>query len=292
MKRLVLVMLSLVALPCFAAFNRTSGLIDVPGARILPHLGFRTGLDGSFNLSSSDAIEKSDMNFHVSFGLFDRVESYLNVYTVDNFTAVIGFCHNFYSSSSLAFAWGVHEVSYSKEVSEVGRGDSIGWFDDMMYNTGDYKKPFELGSAFVVSTYSLHKNLDVTIGFGRGRYVGYGTHSKYFNSNYYHEQGGDWGVGIFAGLEAKLGEHVRFMLDGDGRDVNIGLGFSFLPVEINIALTKAEWILWPKVRQVGSMPLRTSLLVFTKYMPGQRVLSILQKRLGFLQVKPSIVIFD
>ena len=246
MKRLVLVMLSLVALPCFAAFNRTSGLIDVPGARILPHLGFRTGIDGSFNLSSSDAIEKSDMNFHVSFGLFDRVESYLNVYTVDNFTAVIGFCHNFYSSSSLAFAWGVHEVSYSKEVSEVGRGDSIGWFDDMMYNTGDYKKPFELGSAFVVSTYSLHKNLDVTIGFGRGRYVGYGTHSKYFNSNYYHEQGGDWGVGIFAGLEAKLGEHVRFMLDGDGRDVNIGLGFSFLPVEINIALTKAEWILWPK----------------------------------------------
>ena len=260
MKLLILLMLFFVAVPCFAAFNRTSGLVDIPTATILPHLGFRAGFDGSYNLSSNDAIDDTDVNFHLSLGLFNRLESYLNVYTIDNFTAAIGFCHNFYSSDKLAFAWGIHEISYSRHVSEVGRGDSVGWFDDMMYNAGDYEKPFELGSAFVVSTYSLHKNVDVTVGVGRGRYVGYGTHSKYFNSNLYHEQGGDWGVGLLAGLEARLGEHVRLMLDGDGRDINLGLGFRFLPVEIRVAVTKLEWLIWPKEPYAPSISAAVSIV--------------------------------
>jgi len=244
MKRLVLLALFFVVVPCFAVFNRTSGLVDIPSARILPHYGFRVGIDGSYDLSSSDFVDESDLNFHLSLGLFNRLESYFNVYTFDNFTAAIGFCHNLYSSDNLAFAWGIHEISYSHDISEVGRGDSIGWFDDMMYNMANYEKPFELGSAFIVSTYSLHKNINVTMGLGRGRYVGYGTHSKYFNSNFYHEQGGDWGVGLFAGLEAKIGEHVRCLLDGDGRDVNFGLALRFLPVEIRVAATKLEWLIW------------------------------------------------
>jgi outer membrane protein OmpA-like peptidoglycan-associated protein len=246
MKRSVILALCIALVPCFAVFNRTSGVVDIPGARVLPHLGFRAGFDGSYNLSSNDTIGVGEMNFHFSLGLFDHLETYLDVYTIENFTAAIGFCHNFYSSSKLAFAWGVHEISYSKNVSEAGRGDSVGYFDDMMYNVGAYKKPFELGSAFVVSTYSLHKNINVTMGLGRGRYVGYGTHSKYFNSNFYHEQGGDWGIGLFAGLEAKMGDHVRLLLDGDGRNVNVGLGFRFLPIELDLALTKVEWWLWRK----------------------------------------------
>jgi len=244
MRHLVLLILLFVVVPCFAVFNRTSGLVDVPTARVLPHFGFRIGLDGSYDLSSIDTTDEAEMNFHLSLGLFNRLESYFNIYTFDDFTATIGFCHNLYSSDNLAFAWGVHEISYISNISEVGSGDSIGWFDDMMYDAVGYEKPFELGSAFVVSTYSLHKNVNVTMGLGRGRYVGYGTHSKYFNSNFYHEQGGDWGVGLFAGLEARLGEHVRFLLDGDGRDVNFGLGLRFLPVEIQVAVTKLEWFIW------------------------------------------------
>ena len=244
MKTFAILAICIVVLPCFATFNRTSGLVDIPKASVLQHLGLRAGFDGSYNFSSDDEVGTGEMNFHLSLGLFDRLETYLNVYTTQNLTAAFGLCHNFYDSERLSLAWGVHEISYTKNVSEVGRGDSIGWFDDMMYNAGDYRKPFELGSAFIVSTYSIHKNINITMGLGRGRYVGYGTHSKYFNSNFYHERGGDWGIGLIAGLEAKLGDHLRFMLDGDGRDVNIGLGIRFLPVAVEFALTKAEWWIW------------------------------------------------
>jgi outer membrane protein OmpA-like peptidoglycan-associated protein len=245
MSKFVSLALCILVVPVFAVFNRTSGLVDIPTANILPHLGFRAGLDGSYNLSSEDAVvDETEINFHSSLGLFDHLEIYFDVYTIEDFTAAIGFCHNIYSGDKLGFAWGIHDISYTKYVSEVGRGDSIGWFDDMMYNTGGYIKPFELGSAFLLSTYSVHKNVDVTVGMGRGKYVGYGTHSKYFNSNYYHEQGGDWGIGLIAGVEARLGDRVRFMLDGDGRDVNVGFGFRLLPIDIEIALTKVEWWIW------------------------------------------------
>lgn len=226
-----------------ASFNRTSGLIDIPTTQILPHFGIRAGVDGSFGLQ--DLADDIDWNLHFSAGLFDIVEAYADVYTYDNFTAAIGFCHRFLEIDNFSFAWGIHSISYDLNVSEVGRGDSVGWFDDMMYNAGGYEKPFELGSVFIISTYTLHRNIDVTMGLGRGRYVGYGTHSRYFNSNFYREEGGDWGIGLIAGVEARPMDNLRIMLDGDGRDVNLGLGLRILPVEVCVALSKLEWYIWP-----------------------------------------------
>ena len=238
----VLIPCMLCILPLFADFNRTSGLIDIPTANILPHFGLRAGIDGSMGLQ--DLGDSVDYNVHMSMGLFDIVEAYVDVYTIDNFTAAMGFCHRFYSSEKFGFAWGVHAISYDLNISEVGRGDTIGWFDDMMYDNAPYEKPFELGSAFLLTTYAIRKNVDVTVGIGRGRYVGYGTHSKYFNTNVFRDEGGDWGVGLIAGIEARIGDRFRFMLDGDGRDINIGLGYRFTPVEFNVALSKLEWFIW------------------------------------------------
>jgi len=238
----VLIPCMLCILPLFADFNRTSGLIDIPTANILPHFGLRAGIDASMGLQ--DMGDDMDYNVHLSMGLFDIAEAYVDVYTIDNFTAAMGFCHRFFEMKNFSFAWGVHSISYDLNISEVGRGDTIGWFDDMMYNDASYEKAFELGSAFLLTTYAITENIDATVGIGRGRYVGYGTHSKYFNSNVYHEQGGDWGVGLIAGIEARIGDRFRFMLDGDGRDTNIGLGYRLAPVEFNVALSKLEWFIW------------------------------------------------
>ncbi|UCF70104.1 MAG: OmpA family protein [candidate division WOR-3 bacterium] len=241
MKKL-LIICSLCTLPLFADFNRTSGLIDIPTANIMPHLGFRIGVDGSLGLQ--DFGEDTDWNVHMSMGLFDIAEAYIDVYTVENFTAAMGFCHRFLEMNKFSFAWGIHTISYDLDISEVGRGDTVGWFDDMMYNEAEYEKPFELGSAFLVTTYAITEDIDATLGIARGRYVGYGDQSKYFNSNFYHEQGGDWGVGLVAGIEAKIGDQFRFMIDGDGRDVNIGLGYRFAPLEFSVALSKLEWLIF------------------------------------------------
>lgn len=224
-----------------ADFNRTSGLIDIPTARILPHLGYRIGIDGSMALNPETSVDDFDENLHAAIGLGNNFECYLDIYTIGNFTTAIGFCHRFYDQEKFKFAWGIHYLSYALDISEVGHGDSTGWDDDLAYETKPgYVKPFELGSCFLVSTYSPNKVIDFTIGLGRGRYVGYGQFSKSFNSDFYHDQGGDWAVGVFFGLELEVMKNCSFLVDFDGRDVNSGLRVRYLPIELDLALSKVE----------------------------------------------------
>jgi outer membrane protein OmpA-like peptidoglycan-associated protein len=231
----------LLATPLVADFNRTSSLIDIPSARILPHLGYRVGVDGSMALDKEHAVDNFDENFHAALGLGNSFEGYLDIYTIGNFTAAVGFCHQFYEGKDLAFAWGIHHLSYSLDVSEVGHGDSVGWDDDLDYATKeDYEKPFELGSLYLVSTFSPASFCDLTTGLGRGKYVGYGPHSRYFNSNLYHEQGDDWGIGLIFGLELWASKNLSFLIDLDGRDLNVGMELRALPVEFGLAITKVE----------------------------------------------------
>jgi len=244
MKKFIIILSMIAITPAFAEFNRTSGLIDIPEARILPHLGYRIGVNGTFGLGSNNVIEGLETNFHSSLGLADKFEVYLDIYTIDNFTAAIGFCHNFLKNDKIALSWGIHQISYALDVSEIGHGDSTGWHDDLTYYEGDYEKPFELGSAFFVSTYSLNKSVDVSLGLGRGRYVGYGTHSKYFNSNFYHDQGGDWAIGLIAGMNLKIAKGFSFMIDGDGRDINLGFVYRYKPIELGLAISKFEYFIW------------------------------------------------
>ncbi len=244
MKYIIIIVCAFAATTAYAEFNRTSGLIDIPGARILPHMGYRIGLDGTLPLGSAPGNEDFEGNIHMALGLGDNLEVYLDILSFSDFTPAIGFCHNFLGGEVIAVSWGIHQISYALDVSEVGHGDSTGWHDDLMYYEGDYEKPFELGSAFIVATYSATDRSHATIGIGRGRYVGYGTHSHYFNSNLYHEKGGDWGIGLIAGVEIMFSDRISFLFEGDSRDLNLGLKFRFLPVEIGIAMSKFEWLMW------------------------------------------------
>lgn len=250
MKNLTIVLCILLVLPAFAEFSRTSGLIDIPTARILPHFGIRAGYDGGFALGSGSRNDGADGNLHMALGLVNKLEVYLDIYTISNFTTAIGFCHRFLENEKLGLAWGIHQISYASDISEIGHGDSVGWYDDLTYYRGDYDKPAELGSAFIIATYALNKSVDATIGFGRGRYCGYGTHSQYFNSNFYHEEGGDWGIGLIAGMDFQINKSLSFIFEGDSRDLNLGFKYrynidQYKSIELGLALVKWEFWVTP-----------------------------------------------
>lgn len=241
MKKLLLAIL-IVVIPLSADFKRSSGLIDIPTARILPHFGYRIGADLTVQLGPGDYEHIVEENLHSSLGLGGFLEVYFDMYTIiENWTVGAGFCHNIYNSKKFGFAWGIHSFSTIEDISEVGLTESTGWPDDILYHRDDYEKPYERLSGFVASTYALTEDIDVTLGVGRGRYVGYGDFSKYFNSNFYHEQGGDWGIGLFGGIEFKLSDRTSFMVEGDGRDINAGFVFEPEPWEFGLALTKLEY---------------------------------------------------
>lgn len=239
----------------WADFNKTSGLIDIPTARILPHLGYRIGLDGSIAIDPDNSVQVTEENIHAAVGFNDRVETYLDIYTFSKFTAAVGFCHRFYDTDRLSLGWGMHTISYDTDVSEIGHGDSAN-FKDELYYSGEYEKPFELGSGFIVATYRPQEKVGLTLGIGRGDFVGYGPHSRYFNTNFYHKKGGDWALGAFVGAEYRPIEQLSLMFDIDARDFNLGLCGYYGPVEIGLALTKIEHILWSEdlsPRIVGSL---------------------------------------
>ncbi|MBN2619670.1 OmpA family protein [candidate division WOR-3 bacterium] len=244
MKKVFVVTILLFITLSFADFNRTSGLIDIPTANILPHLGFRAGIDATTGLGTNPRTEGFESNLHFALGLTGKLELYLDIYSFGDLTAAVGFCHRFVNNEKFKGAWGVHCVSYDLDVSELGHGDSVGWWDDLSYNHDDYEKPFELGSAFAIGTWTPHPRLDLTFGIGRGRYVGYGTHSKYFNTNAFSDCGGNWGVGLIAGGELKFSENVSLIFEGDSRDLNFGMTGKFQPVEIGIGVSKFEFWIW------------------------------------------------
>jgi len=98
MKKLLLIGLIL-TLPLFADFKRTSRLIDIPTARILPHFGYRVGADVTIQLGPGEYDQIVEENLHMSLGLGDFVELYFDVNTIiENWTAAAGFCHRVYGS--------------------------------------------------------------------------------------------------------------------------------------------------------------------------------------------------
>ncbi len=249
MKRVITVFLLFASL-AFPDFKRTSGLVDIPTARIMPHLGYRVGADLTIELGPGEYQYVVEENLHFSLGLGDFVETYFDVYTIiESWTVAFGFCHNFFNHGRFGLAWGIHTFAVPEDISEIAHGDSTGWHDDLMYEYGDYEKPYERFSGFVVASYALTDKIDVSLGAGRGRYVGYGATSKYLNSNLYHKMGGDWGIGLFGGVEYKISDRTSLMIEGDGRDVNAGIRFQPLPWEFELGLTKIEYIFaWDEYR--------------------------------------------
>jgi outer membrane protein OmpA-like peptidoglycan-associated protein len=249
MRRLLLFIL-LTAMPLVGDYKRTSGLIDIPTARILPHFGYRIGADLTAQIGPGDYEAVVEENLHASLGLGNFLEVYFDFNTIiENWTAEAGFCHRLYGSDKFSLAWGIHTFSSLSDISEIGQTVTTGWLDDQFYQHDNYDKPWERFSGFVVSTYALTDKIDVSLGIGRGRYVGYGDVSKYFNSNFYHEIGGDWGIGLFGGAEYKLTDRTSFTIEGDGRDVNAGLFFKPESWEFGVGLTKMEYFFdWDEYR--------------------------------------------
>jgi len=90
------------------------------------------------------------------------------------------------------------------------------------------------------------------MGLGRGKYVGFGPHSHWFNTDMLfvttnqHEllgRANEDAFGLFFGSSWKIIDPLSLMLEFDGRDVNAGLSYKFTMIDLNLA--------WTHIEQVG-----------------------------------------
>jgi outer membrane protein OmpA-like peptidoglycan-associated protein len=148
------------------------------------------------------------------------------------------------SNDKPALAVGINDIGIKAHVGPLGN-DSI--FPDEKYRPN---APTENFSAFVVTSVPTKGIFRLHAGLGRGRYVGYSSGlSKYLNLGILLGGRHQWDVGLFGGVEARIGSHVSVVLEDCGRDVNAGVKANLGPVSVDLALTKIEGFTNPTATQ-------------------------------------------
>lgn len=221
----VLLLLSSVA---HSDLNRTTGLIDIPIAGVLPHGVVRSGVSISF---SEDSPEREE-NFNLSLGLFNRIEISLDVLSRK---AVEGnlVCKVLEEGVVRpAAAIGIWDITRKEHVSDPGF-DSNAYADELAYGEN---RPRELLSGFCVLSKSIVPRVRLHMGLGRGKFVGWGPRSKHFHLGNQPNSA----VGLFAGLDAEVLPGLQLVGELDGRDGSLGIGYLSRWFQVNLAITKLE----------------------------------------------------
>lgn len=225
----------------------------------------------------------SDMDFALALGLFDRVEVSFSLYTLKIWALGLSYQVQREGDRKPAIALGVHEVNTHRHISSVGGGydtcgSPIGWDWDVEYYPTQGLLPSENLSLFMVmskefwiggetytdtvvtpsATYTykwkaVNPVLGLHLGLGRGRYVGYGPHSSFTNTDYFFGTGPsspkhDWALGVFGGVELFPGGYFSPAAEYDGRDFNVGVSSRFIIahkyIHLYFSMDKIESYFW------------------------------------------------
>jgi tetratricopeptide (TPR) repeat protein len=242
------ILLILTNSPLFGEFNRGTGYIDIPRADVLGANVVRLQTNG-FLAMGTDSLSSADLDITLSYGLFDRAEIGFSMYETKSFAGFLSFKLLQEKGGSPGLSIGVQEISNQKWISSVGGGgggDSvIGFPDDLSYWNGGTRNP-ERYSAYLVMTRKFSTRGSFSFGVGRGRFVGYGFRSRFFNTDLFipqeelDESANLDAVGLFFGGDAKVAPGFFLLLDFDGRDLNAGVQYRRQDLSVGVAFTHLE----------------------------------------------------
>ncbi|HIE05911.1 MAG TPA: carboxypeptidase regulatory-like domain-containing protein, partial [bacterium (Candidatus Stahlbacteria)] len=222
-------------------FSRTTSLIDVPTAPSLKPGEFVLVFNSSFNTRSSIS-HPTDLDLAVRFGVGDRFEGAISAFHFTSYALSGAFTIVEEAEKRPAIVFGIDDITYNQYVSPIGVGERT-FSDDSMYIVHGGRNP-EIFSAYI----SLSKNLyflRMVVGLGRGRFVGYGPNSRYFNTDGLFRS--DWegnpspaAIGLFLGGAVIPYPGLEVIAEFDGRDANAGLRYHFKKGAINLGFTHLE----------------------------------------------------
>jgi tetratricopeptide (TPR) repeat protein len=188
--------------------------VDLPTANIPD--GFFINFSGGYALASK-AENVFDVNGSIEYGVAGFLVG-LKVYTERDFCLDLAYQLLEQSGLVPSISLGIENITYNSYVSPLGKNGLI----DELY----IARPPEIASAYLVFTEAIHANIEMTLGMGRGRFVGYGPRSQYLNFDAFldttHE---NFVVGLFGGMKISTPVGASFILETDGRDANAGIQY-------------------------------------------------------------------
>jgi tetratricopeptide (TPR) repeat protein len=232
----------------------TSGFINIPTADIY-HMNGTWGLGFAYShtmysddpdLTDDAEPDPADYNIYLRYGFAGRGEAAISMYTPSAFALSLSYVI-MKPQKGPALFMGIDNITYAKHISSLGTGDTVGFLEEIGYFTESGGRPAELLSAYVGLQQTIGNIFNVVLGIGRGRFVGYGERSHYFNTDlfvlgdeYTTEEHSSWAIGLFLGASLRFPFGLEFMAEMDGRDASIGMRYNNKYVTPTLALTKVE----------------------------------------------------
>ncbi len=241
--KIILIFILLIPLFIFSITAKTTELIGVPTAGILKNgqLDASLYLSGAFKFSQDSV--PFDYNLSISYGLLDMMDVSLHMYTITDFTLQAQMRILEEKENLPELSVGMKNITYEKYIDEGGGGDTpTSGFYDYSYST----RSSDWFSLYLVATKDFDKAGKYTIGLGRGEFVGYGR-GRYLSTVAFFDTSdlsdnivNEFMFSFFGGAEIPIIEHLSFIGDVDGRDVNFGLRYYTDNISANVAITHAE----------------------------------------------------
>ena len=246
---LVVVVLLALSGPASAAFNSPTLLYETPTADVLPAGTLAITADMTYPLVNTvQNVNYMEANADIRFSPIKHLDFAVTAYTFSDFVLDAKYQILGGELDRLGLAVGVYDVGFNSYISPIGHDTANAW-PDWKYWSNDgtkYVRTTERFSAFVVTSIPVTKFARFSVGLGRGRFVGYSEHSKYFNSDFYVGGYHQWAVALFGGAEVYVLPKVALVATASTRDLNTGVKGSFGPFDATVAWTKMEGLLFPK----------------------------------------------
>jgi TolA-binding protein len=234
MKRLFYLSILFISLSLVSQRLGGNSYLDIPSANFTDGLFINT----SFSYPVSPALAYGfDPNIGIEFSK-GGINAGLNWFDGSDFG--LDLSYRFFEKGTTSLAFGLDNITFSKYISTLGRDTA---FIDELYNP----RPPEAWSFYLVGSRKFGKHFELNTGIGRGKFVGYGPRSSMPNTDVFssdkHE---NFAFGLFLGTKFSPKEWFDFILEGDGRDINMGIQSELGIFKGKISLIKIESLLWER----------------------------------------------
>ena len=238
----VMVALLAIAGPASAGFNSPTLLYETPTADVLPAGSIAISADMTLplvNTPQNTNYWEADAN--VRFSPVKHFDFAVTAYTFEDYVLDAKYQILGGEPDRFGLAVGVYDVGFNSYISPIGHDTANAW-PDWKYKD----RTTERFSAFAVASIPVTKFARLHLGLGRGRFVGYDAHSKYFNTDIFFNECHQWALSLFGGVEVYVNPHVALVAEATGRDLNSGVKANFGPVTAAVAWDKMEGLLFSK----------------------------------------------
>jgi outer membrane protein OmpA-like peptidoglycan-associated protein len=225
-------------------------LYENPTADVLPAGTLAMTVDMTYPLvQTSMNTNYLEANANVRFSPIKHLDFAVTAYTFSDFVLDAKYQILGGEPDRFGLAVGVTDIGFYDYISPIGHDSANAWPDWKYRNNmgTELVRTHERFSVFAVTSIPVTKFARLHVGLGRGRFVGYSEHSKYFNSDFFFDdQYHQWAVALFGGAEVYVHPQVALVAEASTRELNTGVKASFGPFDATVAWTKMEGLLFPK----------------------------------------------